>query len=30
VTFRGGECLGVFPGGVIRGPQTIAMALAAE
>jgi N-acyl-D-amino-acid deacylase len=30
VTFRGGACLGVFPGGVIRGPQTIAMALAAE
>jgi N-acyl-D-amino-acid deacylase len=30
VTFRNGQCLGVYPGGLIRGPQTVQMALAAE
>ena len=30
VTFRGGEYLGVHPGGVIRGPQIAEMAIAAE
>ncbi len=30
VTFRNGKCLGVYPGGVIRGPQRVEMALAAE
>jgi N-acyl-D-amino-acid deacylase len=30
VTFRDGVCLGVYPGGLIRGPQHVEMALAAE
>lgn len=30
VTFRDGECLGIYPGGLIRGPQSVEMALAAE
>ncbi len=30
VTFRDGICQGVFPGGLIRGPQSAAMAIAAE
>jgi N-acyl-D-amino-acid deacylase len=30
VTFRAGEYLGVHPGGVIRGPQHVEMAMAAE
>ena len=30
VTFRDGKCQGVFPGGVIRGPQRVDYALAAE
>jgi N-acyl-D-amino-acid deacylase len=30
VTFRHGEYLGVHPGGLIRGPQTVEMAIAAE
>ena len=30
VTFRDGACQGVFPGGVIRGPQRVEYALAAE
>jgi N-acyl-D-amino-acid deacylase len=30
VTFRNGEYLGVHPGGLIRGPQSVAMAMAAE
>jgi N-acyl-D-amino-acid deacylase len=30
VTFRGGVCQGVYPGGVIRGPQYVEMAQAAE
>ncbi len=30
LTFRDGECLGVYPGGLIRGPQRVEMAIAAE
>ncbi|MEQ1539637.1 MAG: amidohydrolase family protein, partial [Sphingorhabdus sp.] len=30
VTFRNGEYLGVHPGGLIRGPQSVEMAIAAE
>ncbi|MBP6379104.1 MAG: D-aminoacylase [Sphingorhabdus sp.] len=30
VTFKNGECLGVYPGGLIRGPQRVEMAIAAE
>jgi N-acyl-D-amino-acid deacylase len=30
VTFRNGACLGIYPGGVIRGPQRVEMAIAAE
>ena len=30
VTFKGGVCQGAFPGGVIRGPQRVEYALAAE
>lgn len=30
VTFREGVCQGVYPGGVIRGPQQVAYAMAAE
>lgn len=30
VTFRNGECQGVYPGGVIRGPQAAPLAMAAE
>jgi N-acyl-D-amino-acid deacylase len=30
VTFRNGACQGVYPGGLIRGPQRVEMALAAE
>lgn len=30
VTFKGGEGQGVYPGGVIRGPQRVEMAMAAE
>lgn len=30
VTFRNGEVQGIYPGGVIRGPQRVEMALAAE
>jgi N-acyl-D-amino-acid deacylase len=30
VTFRNGECQGVYPGGLIRGPQTQQYAIAAE
>jgi N-acyl-D-aspartate/D-glutamate deacylase len=30
VTFRDGICQGVYPGGLIRGPQTVQMAMAAE
>ncbi len=30
ITFRDGVCQGVYPGGVIRGPQRVEMALAAE
>jgi N-acyl-D-amino-acid deacylase len=30
VTFRNGECQGVFPGGLIRGPQQAPLAMAAE
>ena len=30
VTFKNGRCLGVYPGGLIRGPQRVEMAIAAE
>ncbi|WP_186401137.1 amidohydrolase family protein [Sphingopyxis sp. P1IMeth2] len=30
ITFRGGEAQGVYPGGVIRGPQRVELAMAAE
>lgn len=30
VTFKNGECLGVYPGGLIRGPQRVELAIAAE
>ena len=30
VTFRDGKCLGVYPGGLIRGPQRVELAIAAE
>jgi N-acyl-D-amino-acid deacylase len=30
VTFRNGACQGVYPGGLIRGPQRVEMAIAAE
>ena len=30
VTFRNGECQGAYPGTVIRGPQTVQLAMAAE
>jgi N-acyl-D-aspartate/D-glutamate deacylase len=30
VTFRNGKCQGVYPGGVIRGPQAAPLAMAAE
>ncbi len=30
MTFRDGKCLGVYPGGLIRGPQRVEMAIAAE
>ena len=30
VTFKNGKCLGVYPGGLIRGPQRVEMAIAAE
>lgn len=30
VTFKDGACLGVYPGGLIRGPQRVEMAIAAE
>ena len=30
VTFKNGQCLGVYPGGLIRGPQRVEMAIAAE
>ncbi len=30
VTFKDGQCLGVYPGGLIRGPQRVEMAIAAE
>lgn len=30
ITFKNGECLGVYPGGLIRGPQRVEMAIAAE
>ncbi len=30
ITFKNGECLGVYPGGLIRGPQRVELAIAAE
>lgn len=30
MTFKNGKCLGVYPGGLIRGPQRVEMAIAAE
>jgi N-acyl-D-aspartate/D-glutamate deacylase len=30
MTFKDGKCLGIYPGGLIRGPQRIEMAIAAE
>jgi N-acyl-D-aspartate/D-glutamate deacylase len=30
MTFKDGKCLGVYPGGLIRGPQRVEMAIAAE
>jgi len=30
VTFKDGVCTGVYPGGLIRGPQRVEMAIAAE
>lgn len=30
VTFKNGECLGIYPGALIRGPQRVEMAIAAE
>jgi N-acyl-D-aspartate/D-glutamate deacylase len=30
VTFRDGKCQGAYPGGLIRGPQRVEMAIAAE
>jgi N-acyl-D-amino-acid deacylase len=30
ITFRDGKCQGVYPGGLIRGPQRVEMAIAAE
>lgn len=30
VTFKNGQCLGVYPGGLIRGPQRVELAIAAE
>jgi N-acyl-D-aspartate/D-glutamate deacylase len=30
MTFKNGECLGVYPGGLIRGPQRVELAIAAE
>jgi N-acyl-D-aspartate/D-glutamate deacylase len=30
MTFKDGKCLGIYPGGLIRGPQRVEMAIAAE
>jgi N-acyl-D-aspartate/D-glutamate deacylase len=30
ITFKDGKCLGIYPGGLIRGPQRVEMAIAAE
>jgi N-acyl-D-aspartate/D-glutamate deacylase len=30
MTFKDGKCLGIYPGGLVRGPQRVEMAIAAE